>query len=488
MAVAPHVLGGLAARDRGAARRRASSPRRAATARWRWRRRRCAASRRRRPSRTPQCCSATSSGRTRRPQALDALAARELAPLQIGADPPSPEQARPGAAVAHVVTAARGARVRADRLRRIRRVARADRRRPVAAHGRRRRWPGRRRRSRWASPPRWSRQDATRALPAGTRAGDVMLCVPVDDDARRRAGADRAPRRAAAAAQGGAPCALRRLSAGRRRSRRSACGPRWRCSSPRWCSACRGVAPLLVAALRADGDTPRPPAAAALRRAGAGRPGRPRRHADAARGRAAAGGWSSAPSGRASYLRARLLERHGARFGRAHRRHGPRRRPSRYPATAWSPTRRGRRASRSPSRTTSRVPDLDAGCRGCGARRGARLRGHRPRCGRADAAARASCSAAPRSAAICWSSLAPVRRRRAGARRARRRRRAVRARRAALDDGRRPPRAARHRRARRGGAGRARARRPARGRRRLRLTRSVGNPRDNAAYERRPGD
>ena len=38
-------------------------------------------------------------------RALDAMAARELAPLQIGADPGSPEQARPGPVLAHVVTA-----------------------------------------------------------------------------------------------------------------------------------------------------------------------------------------------------------------------------------------------------------------------------------------------------------------------------------------------------------------------------------------------
>src|SRR5262245_26925704 len=38
-------------------------------------------------------------------RALDALAARELAPLQVGADPRAPERLRAGTVVAHVVTA-----------------------------------------------------------------------------------------------------------------------------------------------------------------------------------------------------------------------------------------------------------------------------------------------------------------------------------------------------------------------------------------------
>ena len=86
--------------------------------------------------------------------------------------------------------------------------------------------------------------------------------------------------------------------------------------------------------------------------------------------------------------------------------------------------------------------------------------------------------------------VARARRRRPGARRARRRRRAVRARRPALDDGRQPAHAARsaprvHVVVVR--AGRVLVDRLVAGDG-CRLTRSAGNPRDNAGDERRPGD
>src|SRR5262249_59119412 len=55
-------------------------------------------------------------------RAIDALAAREIAPLQVGADPGSPERLRAGAIVAHVVTAGEEAAY----LPVLRRVRRAD--------------------------------------------------------------------------------------------------------------------------------------------------------------------------------------------------------------------------------------------------------------------------------------------------------------------------------------------------------------------------
>ena len=74
------------------------------------------------------------------------------------------------------------------------------------------------------------------------------------------------------------------------------------------------VAPVLVAALRADDDTPRPPAAAALlERVLAGRAGRGGTPTLLAAERLLAA--ELGPERARSYLRARLLERHGARFG-----------------------------------------------------------------------------------------------------------------------------------------------------------------------------
>ena len=110
-------------------------------------------------------------------RALDALAARELAPLQIGAGPAAPERSRPGAVVAHVVTA-REERGYAPVLRLIRRshaqtgaalsllTAAAALAGPEAALA-------------MGGAAALATPGATRALPAGTRAGDVILCLPV---------------------------------------------------------------------------------------------------------------------------------------------------------------------------------------------------------------------------------------------------------------------------------------------------------------------
>lgn len=110
-------------------------------------------------------------------RALDALAARELAPAQIAADPGSRERARPGPVVAHVVTA-REERAYAPVLRRIRRshertgaalsllTAAAALAGPEAALA-------------MGAAAAVATPEAPRALPAATRAGDVILCVPV---------------------------------------------------------------------------------------------------------------------------------------------------------------------------------------------------------------------------------------------------------------------------------------------------------------------
>jgi hypothetical protein len=110
-------------------------------------------------------------------RALDALAARELAPLQVGADPRTPARQRPGTVVAHVVTAGEEASY-APYLRDVRR-----------ANGRTRAALSLLSAAAAVAGPEAAiavggaaallAPGDVRALPAGTRAGDVILCVPV---------------------------------------------------------------------------------------------------------------------------------------------------------------------------------------------------------------------------------------------------------------------------------------------------------------------
>jgi hypothetical protein len=110
-------------------------------------------------------------------RALDELAARELGPPQVGADPGSPEWPRPGPTVAHVVTAHEEA-VYASLLRRR---ARASARTgaalslltAVAALA------GPEAAIAMGGAAALLAPGGSRALPGGTRAGDVLLCVPV---------------------------------------------------------------------------------------------------------------------------------------------------------------------------------------------------------------------------------------------------------------------------------------------------------------------
>jgi hypothetical protein len=116
-------------------------------------------------------------GRDAAARALDALAAGALARAQVGADPRSRERLRPGTVVAHVVTVREEAAYRPflQQLRRSRGQARAVLSLAAAAAG-------------LAGPEAGIAASAAaallapadeRALPAGTRAGDVILCIPV---------------------------------------------------------------------------------------------------------------------------------------------------------------------------------------------------------------------------------------------------------------------------------------------------------------------
>jgi hypothetical protein len=110
-------------------------------------------------------------------RALDALASRELAPLQVGTDPRAPERPRPGPIVAHVVTAREEASY-APYLRQIRR-----------ANGRTRAALSLLSAAAAVAGPEAAiavggaaallAPGDVRALPAGTRTGDVILCIPV---------------------------------------------------------------------------------------------------------------------------------------------------------------------------------------------------------------------------------------------------------------------------------------------------------------------
>src|SRR4051812_15797151 len=116
-------------------------------------------------------------GRDAAARALDAVAAHALAPAQVGADPHSSERLRPGAVVAHVVTAREEATYRPflRQMRRSRGQAGAALSLTAAAAA-------------LAGPEAAIAVGGAaallapadeRALPAGTRAGDAILCIPV---------------------------------------------------------------------------------------------------------------------------------------------------------------------------------------------------------------------------------------------------------------------------------------------------------------------
>jgi hypothetical protein len=105
---------------------------------------------------------------------LDQLAAATLGPTQVGGDPFFPDTARPGRSTGHVVTAAEEATSRAlvARARRTSSVQQAVMSLLAGASA--------------AAFPEIALattlvgEDHDGALPPGTRAGDVLLCVPVD--------------------------------------------------------------------------------------------------------------------------------------------------------------------------------------------------------------------------------------------------------------------------------------------------------------------